>query len=93
MEGELKRVAQAALKTRPNFAYTLEEVKADVRRVFNTGWFKECNPDAVDTRDGVKLIITVGRRLARGYMRIVRRDVHVTRCTWPGTWTWTHVAR
>ena len=41
-----------------------EEVKADVRRVFNTGWFKECNPDAVDTRDGVKLIITVGRRLA-----------------------------
>ena len=65
MEGELKRVAQAALKTRPNFAYTLEEVKADVRRVFNTGWFKECNPDAIDTRDGVKLIITVGRRLAR----------------------------
>ena len=80
MEGELKRVAQAALKTRPNFAYTLEEVKQDVRRVFNTGWFKECNPDAVDTRDGVKLIITVGRG-PLGCMRTVLRDVHVTRCT------------
>ncbi len=59
VDGELKRVAQAALKTRPNFAYTIGEVRQDVQRVFNTGWFRECVPDAVDTRDGVKLIINV----------------------------------
>jgi hypothetical protein len=33
---------------------------AALQRVFNTGWFRECVPDAVDTRDGVKLIIKVG---------------------------------
>ncbi|GFR47680.1 hypothetical protein Agub_g9426, partial [Astrephomene gubernaculifera] len=58
-EGELKRVAQEALTTRPNFAYTLDEVKADVRRVFATGWFSEVAPDSEDTRDGVKLRIRV----------------------------------
>lgn len=35
------------------------QVKQDVARVFATGWFKECAPDAEDTRDGVKLIIKV----------------------------------
>jgi outer membrane protein insertion porin family len=59
VEGELKQVAQQVLKTRPNFAYTIGEVKQDVQRVFNTGWFRECTPDAVDTRDGVKLVISV----------------------------------
>jgi len=34
-------------------------VKQDVARVFNTGYFSACVPDAVDTRDGVKLIIKV----------------------------------
>lgn len=33
------------------------QVKQDVARVFGTGWFRACVPDAVDTRDGVKLII------------------------------------
>ena len=61
VEGELKRVALSMLKTRANFAYTIGEVKQDVRRVFNTGWFKECIPEAQDTRDGVKLVIKVGR--------------------------------
>ncbi|PNW78727.1 hypothetical protein CHLRE_09g388097v5 [Chlamydomonas reinhardtii] len=58
-DGELKSIAKQALTTRPNFAYTLEEVKADVRRVFATGWFSEVSPDAEDTRDGVKLRIRV----------------------------------
>ncbi|GLC64066.1 hypothetical protein PLESTF_000114600 [Pleodorina starrii] len=58
-DGELQRIAREALTTRPNFAYTLEEVKADVRRVFATGWFCEVSPDAEDTRDGVKLRIKV----------------------------------
>ncbi|KXZ54331.1 hypothetical protein GPECTOR_5g414 [Gonium pectorale] len=57
--GDLARIAREALTTRPNFAYTLEEVKADVRRVFATGWFSEVSPDAEDTRDGVKLRIKV----------------------------------
>lgn len=39
------------------------QVKQDMARVFSTGWFKECVPDAVDTRDGVKLIIKVHNRL------------------------------
>ncbi|KAF5835670.1 surface antigen-domain-containing protein [Dunaliella salina] len=59
VEGELKEVAENALRTHPNFAYTLSEVKQDVARVFNTGFFRACVPDAVDTRDGVKLIIRV----------------------------------
>jgi hypothetical protein len=57
VEGELKQVALDTIKTRPNFAYTIGEVKQDVQRVFNTGWFRECIPEAVDTRDGVKLVI------------------------------------
>mgnify|MGYP001807855811 CR=1 FL=1 len=60
VDGELKRVAQEALTSRPNFAYTLKEVESDLRRVFATGWFSSCVPDAEDTRDGVKLIIKVG---------------------------------
>ncbi|KAI8467202.1 MAG: surface antigen-domain-containing protein [Monoraphidium minutum] len=59
VDGELKRVAQEALTARPNFAYTLKEVEADLRRVFATGWFSSCVPDAEDTRDGVKLIVKV----------------------------------
>uniref|UniRef100_A0A383VQ38 Bacterial surface antigen (D15) domain-containing protein n=1 Tax=Tetradesmus obliquus TaxID=3088 RepID=A0A383VQ38_TETOB len=56
---DLKRIAYDALTTRPNFAYTLKEVQADLKRVFATGWFSSCVPDAEDTRDGVKLVIKV----------------------------------
>ncbi|KAF6264536.1 surface antigen-domain-containing protein [Scenedesmus sp. NREL 46B-D3] len=56
---ELKRIAYDALTSRPNFAYTLKEVQADLKRVFATGWFSSCVPDAEDTRDGVKLVIKV----------------------------------
>ena len=71
VEGELKRVALSMLKTRANFAYTIGEVKQDVRRVFNTGWFKECIPDAQDTRDGVKLVIKVGKiELSHNFFQI-----------------------
>lgn len=45
-DGELQRVARSALTVRPNFAYTLPEVQADVKRVFSTGWFAEVVPDA-----------------------------------------------
>ena len=75
--GELKAKAEAVLTTKPAFAYTLSEVKQDVRRVFNTGWFRECVPDAVDTRDGVKLVIRVragggGRLSGGGYSGVVK---------------------
>jgi hypothetical protein len=33
----LKKIAYDALTTRPNFAYTLKEVEADLKRVFATG--------------------------------------------------------
>jgi outer membrane protein insertion porin family len=56
---DLKRIAYDALTSRPNFAYTLKEVQADLKRVFATGWFSSCVPDAEDTRDGVKLVIKV----------------------------------
>lgn len=55
----LKRVAYDALTVRPNFAYTLRDVETDLRRVFATGWFSSCVPDAEDTRDGIKLVIKV----------------------------------
>ena len=59
----LKKVAHEAMAIRPNFAYTLSEVEADLRRVFATGWFSSCAPDAEDTRDGVKLLIKVWVRV------------------------------
>ncbi len=40
-------------------AHTGLQVKQDVARVFSTGWFEQVVPDAVDTRDGVKLVIKV----------------------------------
>lgn len=51
--------ALKALKTKPNFAYTIDEVRDDVKRVFETGYFSSCRPRAEDTRDGVKLTIDV----------------------------------
>ncbi|KAI8106913.1 hypothetical protein M9434_001566 [Picochlorum sp. BPE23] len=59
VDGELKQAAVEALKTKPNFAYTIDEVRDDVRRVFETGYFSSCRPKAEDTRDGVKLTIEV----------------------------------
>lgn len=59
IDGELRAIAEAALATKPNFAYTLDEIQADLARVFNTGYFEECDPEPVDTRDGVKLGIRV----------------------------------
>lgn len=59
VEGALKLAAEQALTTKPNFGYTLKEVEEDLRRVFRTGWFSSCVPDAEDTQDGVKLIIKV----------------------------------
>ena len=38
--------------------------------MFSTGWFRECIPDAVDTRDGVKLVIKV------------RSMLLCSRCSW-----------
>ena len=40
---------------KPNFSYTVKEIKQDVVRVFNTGIFKEVTPETVDTRDGISL--------------------------------------
>ena len=59
VDGELKSVAEGTLSLKPNFAYTLKEVKDDVQQVFDSGYFDRCQPKAEDTRDGVKLIIEV----------------------------------
>lgn len=59
VEGELRRVAEAALSIKPNFGYTLKEVQDDVHRVFDSGYFEKCHPHAEDTRDGVKLTVEV----------------------------------
>ena len=58
-EGELRRVAESALTIKPNFGYTLKEVKDDIQRVFDTGFFDKCQPHGEDTRDGIKLIVEV----------------------------------
>lgn len=59
VDGELKRIAEAALTTKPNFAYTLSEIQEDIGRVFDTGYFTKTVPISEDTRDGVKLTIEV----------------------------------
>jgi hypothetical protein len=61
VDGELKKAAEAALGMKPNFAYTLKEVKADMHHVFDLGYFSKATPTPEDTRDGVKLIIEVPR--------------------------------
>lgn len=59
MEGELKRIAESKLSIKPNFAYTLSEVRDDIQRVFDVGYFQQLTPVAEDTRDGIKLTLEV----------------------------------
>ena len=59
VDGELRSIAEGALSMKPNFAYTLKEVQDDMQRVFDSGYFSQCQPQAEDTRDGVKLTINV----------------------------------
>eukprot|EP00897_Mesotaenium_endlicherianum_P008328 jgi/Mesen1/7523/ME000039S06743 len=41
--------------SKPNLAMTVREVKEDVQRIIDTGYFNQCLPIAEDTRDGVRL--------------------------------------
>lgn len=59
MDGDLKKIAESSLTIRPNFVYSLQEVKDDVNRLFSTGYFERLAPETEDTRDGVKLIFNV----------------------------------
>ena len=59
VDGELREIALRALSTRPNFAYTIQEIQDDVKRVFDTGYFQETAPHATDTRDGILLTVNV----------------------------------
>ena len=61
VEGELKRIAESKLSIKPNFAYTLSEVRDDIQRVFDAGYFQQLVPVAEDTRDGIKLTLEVMR--------------------------------
>ncbi|KAJ9555512.1 hypothetical protein OSB04_010126 [Centaurea solstitialis] len=57
---DLVEEAMAALKTcRPNSALTVQEVQEDVHRIIGTGYFFNCMPVAVDTRDGIRLVFQV----------------------------------
>ena len=57
VEGDLRAAAERALTIKPNFAYTIKEVQEDLKRVFDSGYFKSVRSDAADTRDGVKLTV------------------------------------
>jgi hypothetical protein len=59
VEGELKKIAESKLSIKPNFAYTLSEVRDDIQRVFDVGYFQQLTPVAEDTRDGIKLTLEV----------------------------------
>ena len=59
VDGELKRIAESKLSIKPNFAYTLSEVRDDIQRVFDAGYFQQLTPVAEDTRDGIKLTLQV----------------------------------
>jgi outer membrane protein insertion porin family len=64
VDGELKRIAESKLTIKPNFAYTLSEVRDDIQRVFDAGYFQQILPAAEDTRDGIKLTLQVMRKLS-----------------------------
>ena len=64
VDGELKRIAESKLTIKPNFAYTLSEVRDDIQRVFDAGYFQQILPAAEDTRDGIKLTLQVLRKLS-----------------------------
>lgn len=59
MDGELKKVAEQALSLKPNFAYTLKEIRGEMEQIFDTGFFSLAAPKAEDTRDGVKITVEV----------------------------------
>lgn len=59
VDGELKAIAESCITIRPNFSYSLQEVKDDANRVFQSGFFEKLEPSTDDTRDGVKLIFNV----------------------------------
>ena len=59
VDGELKKIAESKLTIKPNFAYTLSEVRDDIQRVFDAGYFQQITPAAEDTRDGIKLTLQV----------------------------------
>ena len=59
VEGELKSIAESKLSIKPNFAYTLSQVRDDIQRVFDAGYFQQLTPVAEDTRDGIKLTLEV----------------------------------
>ncbi len=59
VDGELKKVAEQALSLKPNFAYTLKEIRGEMEQIFDTGFFSLAAPKAEDTRDGVKITVEV----------------------------------
>lgn len=59
VEGSLKEAAEQVLAVKPNFSYTLQEVREQISNIYDLGWFKTVNPLADDTRDGIKLSIQV----------------------------------
>jgi outer membrane protein insertion porin family len=57
---ELEEAAAAALRAcRPSAELTAREVQEDVRRVVESGLFRSCMPVAVDTGDGIRLVLEV----------------------------------
>lgn len=59
VDGELKQLAEDCITIRPNFSYTLEEIKENATRVFDTNYFHRLSPCTKVTQDGVKLIFDV----------------------------------
>ncbi|KAM5582628.1 hypothetical protein ABKV19_002849 [Rosa sericea] len=57
---DLELEALGALKAcRANSALTVREVQEDVHRIIDSGYFCQCMPVAIDTRDGIRLIFQV----------------------------------
>ncbi|KAK9941218.1 hypothetical protein M0R45_017836 [Rubus argutus] len=57
---DLETEALGALKAcRANSALTVREVQEDVHRIIDSGYFCQCMPVAIDTRDGIRLIFQV----------------------------------
>jgi outer membrane protein insertion porin family len=66
---ELEQLARRVVSMKPNFSYTIEDITADVTRIFNTGFFNNVMPETVDTRDGVSLTFRLqANEVIRGYV-------------------------
>jgi len=57
-DGEPLNAAHSAQQLQPNAVHSANDVKEEVERIFDTGYFQSVQPELLHTRDGAKLVIS-----------------------------------